>query len=478
MLNTFYQSRYRFLILLSALFLIASCMAAVTTLAAERPNFVIFIADDMGWEDCGTYGHPHIRTPNIDRLAAEGMRFDRAYLTCSSCSPSRCSTLTGRYPHATGASELHLPLPASQTLFTKPLKEAGYWTAAVGKWHLGDAVADQVDMRVDSGPDKMGEAWLKAVRGRPREKPFMLWAADVDPHRPYQPGAVEPPHTRDDVRVPTFFPDTPEVRDDLALYYDEITRFDQHIGLVIDELREQGVLDQTLVLVMSDNGRPFPHCKTRVTVPGVRTPFVIRWPEKVAAGSVSRSVVSSLDIAPTILQLAGLPKLASAQGVSFATILSDPNAGVRPMAFAEHNWHDYRAFERGVHTAELCYVRNWLPDIAGTPPADAVNSPTFRVMQSLEARGELTAEQRECMTTPRATEFLFDVEADPECVHNLASDPARAEELATMRQALQEWQLETGDRFPGEEQLTPDGFDRQTGARLINAAHPSLQKRK
>ncbi|HBV64360.1 MAG TPA: heparan N-sulfatase, partial [Rhodopirellula sp.] len=118
-----------------------------SALGHERPNFVIFVADDMAWDDCGAYGNSAIRTPNMDRLAAEGMRFDRAYLTCSSCSPSRCSMLTGRYPHATGAGELHLPLPKDQTIFTKPLMNAGYWTAAVGKWHLGQAVVEQVDYR-------------------------------------------------------------------------------------------------------------------------------------------------------------------------------------------------------------------------------------------------------------------------------------------------------------------------------------------
>lgn len=444
--------------------------------AADRPNFLIFIADDMAWDDCGAYGHPSIRTPHLDRLAAEGMRFDRAYLACSSCSPSRCSTLTGRYPHATGAGELHLPLPAEQTLFTQPLRSAGYWTAAVGKWHLGNAVVDQVDVRVDSPPERMGEAWVKALRERPRGQPFMMWAAHSDPHRAYQSGTIDEPHTRQMVRVPSYLPDTPEVRDDLAAYYDEITRFDQHIGQVLAELEQQQVLDQTLVLVMTDNGRPFPHCKTRVHVPGVRTPFIICWPQRVPAGAVTESLVSSIDIAPTFLQLAGLEPLPSFQGVSFAEVLSNPRATVRPFAFAEHNWHDYRAFERAVHTPQLCYVRNWLPEVPGTPPADAVNSPTFRAMRSLEARGELTAAQRECLVVPRATEFLFDVAADPECVHNLAGDPDRAAELDRLRQALAEWQQSTADSFPGSEQLTPDGFDRQTGARLIKAAHPKLSK--
>ncbi|MEZ6068226.1 MAG: sulfatase-like hydrolase/transferase [Planctomycetaceae bacterium] len=146
-------------------------LLAQVGLGAERPNFVVFIADDMAWDDCGAYGHPHVRTPNIDRLAREGMRFDRAYLTCSSCSPSRCSILTGRYPHNTGAGELHLPLPIEQRLFPTALREAGYYTAAAGKWHLGNAVKDQLDeVREGGGPG--GEAyWEPLLEDRPRDRP-------------------------------------------------------------------------------------------------------------------------------------------------------------------------------------------------------------------------------------------------------------------------------------------------------------------
>lgn len=444
--------------------------------ADEPPNFVIFVADDMAWEDCGAYGHPTIRTPNIDALATDGMRFDRAYLTCSSCSPSRCSILTGRYPHSTGAGELHLPLPAEQTMFTKPLMQAGYWTAAVGKWHLGEAVANQVDYRRPARPEAMGDAWLKALRARPNSKPFFLWAAHSDPHRGYKAGAVDPPHEPADVVVPPYLPDTAEVRQDLALYYDEVSRFDEHIGMVLAELDQQQVADNTLVLVISDNGRPFPFCKTRVHVPGARTPFVIRWPNGVRAGMVSKQVVSTVDIAPTILQLAGLASFDRFQGRSFAPILAGGRIRTREFAFAEHNWHDYRAFERAVHSRRYCYVRNWLPQTPGTPPADAVNSITYKAMQQLQAAGKLNQAQSECFQVPRPTEFLFDVESDPDCLVNLVDDSSQRSVLERMRTALGQWQQETDDRFPGVEALTPDGFDRETGKRLIQAAHPSLVK--
>jgi N-sulfoglucosamine sulfohydrolase len=452
-------------------------LAGTACYADDRPNFVIFVADDMAWEDCGAYGHPNIRTPNIDALAASGMRFDNAYLTCSSCSPSRCSIMTGRYPHSTGAAELHLPLPEDQTMMTAPLRSAGYWTAAVGKWHLGEAVATQVDYRAASPPNKMADAWTTALKNRPQDRPFFLWAAHSDPHRGYQKGAVDPPHTRNEVVVPPFLPDTPAVRDDLALYYDEISRFDQHIGRVLDELERQHVASNTFVLVISDNGRPFPHCKTRVHVPGVRTPFVVRWPARVQPAQTCRRVVSTLDIAPTVLDLAGLQPLASFQGVSFAATLSEPDQAIRQYAFAEHNWHDYRAFERAAFDEQFCYVRNWLANTPGTPPADAVRSPTYVVMQQMHQQSSLAPAHRGCFEVPRETEFLFDTRSDPHCINNLADVPDFAETRERMRTALSQWQQETGDAFPGEDALTPDGFDRTSGERIINSAHPSLSKK-
>ena len=241
---------------LTAVLLFAGLLNVTT--AAERPNLVVIIADDMAWDDCGAYGHNRIRTPNIDRLAKEGMRFDRAFLTCSSCSPSRCSILTGRYPHATGAGELHLPLPGDQTLFAKALKDSGYFTASLGKWHLGPNVKDQFDVVKEGGNPAGYGHWLTTIESRPKDKPFFFWLATTDPHRPYQKGTIDRPHADDDVMVPPFLPDVSATRGDLAMYYDEIGRLDDYVGRVMKLLEEQGVADDTLVLFMSDNGRPFP----------------------------------------------------------------------------------------------------------------------------------------------------------------------------------------------------------------------------
>jgi arylsulfatase A-like enzyme len=425
----------------------------------NRPNFILFIADDMGCEDCGPYGHKSIRTPNLDRLAREGMRFDRAFLTCSSCSPSRSSIITGRYPHNTGAHQLHLPLPAEQITFPERLKQAGYWTAATGKWHLGAAVKDRFDQVREGAPK-----FVETLRDRPRDKPFFLWLAFSDPHRPYQRGTLSPPHQPSDAVVPPYLPDVPEVRGDLAQYYDEIGRLDGIVGDVLDELDRQQAAENTMVLFISDNGRPFPRCKTTVYDSGIRTPWIVRYPRQVKAGSTCPNLVSSLDIAPTLLEMAGVEPPSTFQGVSFQPLLSDPQKTIRQAIFAEHNWHDFDDYGRAVRDQRYKYIRNFYTDIPGTPPADAVRSPTFAVMQKLYAAGQLNEAQQSCFLVPRPAEELYDLQADPHELHNLASDAPHAETLDRLRTKLAQWQRETSDEVPARRR--PDEFDRQTGERL------------
>jgi arylsulfatase A-like enzyme len=453
--------------------LIVACIAAASPRqaawadeAVKRPNFIIVVADDMAWDDCGAYGHPRIRTPNLDRLAREGMRFDRAFLTTSSCSPSRASILTGRYPHATGAPELHMPLPPDRRLLTEALRDAGYYTAAAGKWHLGNPAKVKFNLVREGGPPSGADFWLPTLRERPKDQPFFLWLASLDPHRPYRQAPVPRPHATTDVVVPPFLPDTDVVRQDLADYYDEISRFDANVGLVLEELEAQRAARDTFVLVLSDNGRPFPRCKTTLYDDGIRTPFIVRFPGRVKPNTVTRSVVSSIDIAPTVLELAGAKASPTFQGQSFARVLTNPKAKAREYAFAEHNWHDYRAFERGVRSERYTYIRNWLPELPGTPPADAVSSTTFQQMRTLRDQGKLNDAQRSCFIAPRAAEELYDVQHDPHSLHNLASDPKLRPVLERMRKALAAWEQETGDHFE-RDKLTPDRFDRELGVGLM-----------
>jgi N-sulfoglucosamine sulfohydrolase len=444
--------------------ILLSLIAVASTARADskRPNFLVFIADDMGCDDCGAYGHKTIRTPNLDALARDSLRFDRAFLTCSSCSPSRASIMTGRYPHATGAEQLHWPLPADQTTFPELLKKNGYWTAAVGKWHLGnDARRGFALLSADVA--KMAPT----LRDRPRDKPFFLWAAFVDPHRPYQDNTLAKPHRPEDAVVPPFLPDTPDVRKDLARYYDEITRLDGVVGEVLAELKKQDAAEDTVVLFLSDNGRPFPRCKTTVYDSGIRTPLIVRWPREVDPGSVCSRLVSSIDLAPTLLDLAGLPAAKTFQGVSFAPLLRKPEGkAVREHVFAEHNWHDFDDHGRAVRTERFKYIRNFYPELPGTPPADAVRSPTFQAMRTLRDAKKLAAEQTNPFVKPRPAEELYDTAADPHELKNLADDPKFADELRQLRLVLSQWRKDTGDGLP--KARTPDEFDRETGERLPN----------
>jgi N-sulfoglucosamine sulfohydrolase len=439
--------------------LIALCFCGDCVEAAD-PNFIVFIADDMAWDDCGAYGHRHIRTPNIDELAAGGLRFDNAYLTCSSCSPSRASIMTGRYPHNTGgAHQLHNPLPADQVIFPELLRKAGYYTASSGKWHLGNAAISSFD-KVETRMNR----WIETLQQRPQNKPFFMWFAFTDPHRPYQPDTIGDPHTPEDVVVPPYLPDTPETRKDLALYYDEITRLDGVVGDVVAELERQQQTEQTLIVFMSDNGRPFPRCKTTVYTCGVKTPFIVKWPGQVRAGSTTDSLISAIDLAPTLLELAGAEQGPTFQGESFAPVLKDPLASVREYAFAEHNWHDFEDFQRATRDMRFNYIRTAWTELPNTPPADAVKSITFQKMHELRALGQLNAAQLNPYMTPRPEEELYDVQEDPNELHNLADDPRYAPILQRMRKVLDTWQAETDDQRPAERR--PDEFDRVTGDRL------------
>ena len=262
--------------------------------------------------------------------------------------------------------------------------------------------------------------------------------------------------------VPPYLPDTPEVRADLALYYDEISRLDRFVGEVMDEIDRQGVANNTLVLFLSDNGRPFPRCKTTLYDSGCRTPLLARWPVGgVRAGSATGSLVSTIDIAPTLLGLAGAAVPAVVQGRGFAPLLRDPTVKHRDFVFLEKNWHDFDDHARAVRSARFRYVRNGYPDVPMTPPADAVRSPTFQTMLLLFDAGKLPPEQRTCFTTPRPVEELYDLDADPHELRNVIGDPRHAEALRVHRVALDGWVKETDDRVPAAR--TPDGFDRRTG---------------
>lgn len=436
--------------------------------ARERPNIVLVMADDVSADDIGCNGNPDVRTPHLDQLAAAGRRWTRAYLTTSQCSPTRASVITGRYPHNTGAPELHLPLPEGQPLFPLALRRAGYFTGAAGKWHLGPYARTAFDEIRGGGKGSPGGegAWVPLLRERPKDRPFFLWLASSDAHRTWQPDPEGEPHDPAGLTLPVPLVDTPSTRQDLASYYDEVQRIDRFVGRVVAELERQGELENTLVLFMADNGRPFPRAKRWLVDAGIRTPLIAHWPAGLGApGTPCEELVSVLDIAPTFLGLAGVAVPEAFQGRSFAPQLEDPGAAICELVFAERNWHGEYAHERMVRRGDLVYLRNGAPEL---PHFAAINwhreFPAFADLVAHARSGaELTPEQRDVFRAPRPAEQLFDLATDPTMVRDLAADPDHAEALAGMSLLMDRWQEETGDTVPGPDARTPDREDRETG---------------
>jgi arylsulfatase A-like enzyme len=455
------------------LFLLASiCLFYyATSKAKEKTNIVLIIADDVSFDDMGCYGNKVVKTPNIDRLANEGMRFDNAFLVTSSSSPSRCSMITGKYPHSTGAAELHTPLPETEIPFPLLLKQHNYYTAQAGKWHMGPSVYRAFDRYTDNNGYDNGDGgelnWVRFLKEREQDKPFFLWLASHDAHRPWGADDFFISHDPNEVEVPLYFADTPETRGDIVSYYNEIARFDYYVGEVRKELERQGVFDNTIMIIMADNGRPFPRCKTRVYDSGMKTPFIVSWPKGMKQkGSVSNSLISSIDIAPTLLELAGVEIPKDMQGLSFSAILENPSAEIRNVVYAEHNWHDYEAYERMVRTKEYLYVFNGRPNLSNGGPADSKISPTQKSLNRVRDQGMLTAAQADIFMTPRPAEEFYDLSKDSLQIINVASHPRYQKELTELRRLFKSWQQETSDTMP--ENLTKDWFDRETGEPLKN----------
>ncbi len=451
--------------------------------AADRPNVIVFIGDDISWNDFGCYGNEAARTPNIDKLAADGLRFDNAYLTASSCSPSRCSIITGRYPHNNGkAAELHLPIAWNLPMFPALLRDAGYHTVLSGKDHMARSAPPEGEVALsepwsskDGGRSKDNSGghadWLKNVRERPKDKPFFAWFAAYDAHRDWDAdnqwdaAAYGPKHRPEDVIVPPFLIDDAQTRTDLASYYNEVTRYDHFIGKVVDELKAQGQLDNTLIFVLADNGRPFPRAKTRLHDSGMKTALVAHWPAGITANSENtKSLVSVIDLAPTILKAAGVSAPETFQGVPLQPIFAGPNATVRNAAFAEHNWHDYMAHGRSVRVGDFLYIRNNRPELAWQGPADSVRSVSHKALQTARDANQLTPAQADVFLAPRPDEELYKVSEDPFQLNNLIGEKALTETTDQLRSLLGEWTEQTADSAP--ENLSPDGFDRETGDSL------------
>ncbi len=425
--------------------------------SANKPNFLIFFADDLGEGDLSCYGHPALITPHIDRLAQEGMRFDNGFLTTSCCSPSRASLITGRYPHNTGAEDLHVPMPADQKSLAWYLRPAGYYCMTIGKWHVGGQEAKKWDKITKCPGRALAQNAVRMLRQRPRNKPFFCWVAIPDPHRPFDADAIPKPHTPDVVTVPPYLPDHPLIRKQLAEYYDEVVRQDDHVGLIYEELKTQNILDRTFIVYLSDNGMPFPRAKTTLYDSGIHTPLIFRYPPLIPRGTIQKNLASLIDIAPTILDLAGVPQN-TMQGRSLIPMLKNPQASVRDVVFAEANWCDFEKFTRMVRTEKFALIRNYYWDKPLWHSVDAINSETWDGLMEMKKAGKLTPAQAYLFQEPRPFEEFYDLERDPYQLYNIIKDPNYRDSLYKLRTLLDNWRVETNDVMP--EKRRPDGWTR------------------
>jgi N-sulfoglucosamine sulfohydrolase len=422
-------------------FLFACVLCCVVQAAAIKPNFVVIVADDLGANDLHTFGHPVIQSPNIDQLARQGVQFNNAFLTTASCTASRASILTGRYPHNTGSPNLNDVLPADQKTVAAYLRAAGYYTAAIGKWHNGGLVVPQWDVVKDPPGDSGAEGWLDALRNRPKDKPFFFWFASRDPHVPYSPlpadGLYQP---KDAVMLPAFL-DGPDARYTIAQYYTEITRLDSYVGKVVAELRAQHLLNNTYIIFLSDNGAPLPRAKTTLHDTGIKTPLIVAGPQIPVRSQVG-ALVSAIDVMPTVLDLAGIAPADSMQGKSFVSLFKNPAADFRTEIFAEQSDHGYVLNRRAVRNQQYLYVHNFAENKHNCL---LEAQPMGRELIKAFHEKKLNRDQLRCFNRKPPVEKLYDMQADPFALHNLVDDPALAAVRDAMRHKLLQQAKNTED---------------------------------
>jgi N-sulfoglucosamine sulfohydrolase len=455
-------------------FLAASAAAAAAaTSRSVRPagkparNVLLIVADDLGC-DIGCYDG-WIRSPVLDALALEGTLFTDGYAAVSSCSSSRASLYTGLYPHTNGmyglSHDVH-NFSLLDNVKTLPwmLKQSGYATAIVGKLH----VKPEAQLAYDAWllPEQpgnrdvaaMGHAagqWMRDCK----DKPFFLTVGYSDPHRAGDPSQFG--NTRDwpevkreryapaDIRVPPHLPDLPDVRRDLAEYAESVSRLDTGVGILLSELKKSGHADDTLVIFLSDNGRPFPGAKDNLYADGIRLPLLVRAPGAKQRNLRNRAMVSWIDITPTILDWAGVAAppgyhYAPLPGRSLLPILDQKNPAGWDRVFATHSFHEINQYYpiRALRTRRYSYFHNLEPALDVPIASDVALSPTWKAIVAAHANlGKRTLDAFH----HRPAEELYDLGTDPDEIKNLAADPAHATTLADVRAQLARWRTATHD---------------------------------
>jgi arylsulfatase A-like enzyme len=446
--------------------------------AATRPNILLVLSDDHSAPHVGCYGNPDIRTPNLDRLASQGMRFDRAYVACPQCVPSRAAIMTGRSPVRIAMTRFSAPLPADVKTYPEHLRAAGYFTGVAGRtYHLDGpdnarlpeetrrvfeehglrTFPKRLDYVKTSGNrDQMLQQYVDFLDLAPKDRPFFLQLCFGDPHRPLDRNAIADPHDPAKLKLPAHYPDTPLVREDFARYYDEISRFDDSIGRVLAVLDERGLAGNTIVAMMGDNGASQLRGKGTLYEFGIHVPLIVRWPGKVKAQSAASELISGEDLAPTFLEAAGLPAPEEMSGRSFLKLLRGEPFEGRRYVFSERGAHGQglpnasNAFDLGrcvvTRTHKLIYNALWQIPYA---PVDFNGEAFWKELRAMSEAGKLSEEMSRVYFSPTRPMFeLYDLANDPREFNNLIGRPEAAAIERELKSALQEWMILQRDYLP------------------------------
>ena len=437
---------------------VGAAFARCSREAAPSPNVLVAISDDQSFAHTGASGDPAVRTPVFDRIAAEGVLFSHAFCSSPSCTPSRGAVLTGQECYRLEeAVNLWSSLPAKFETYPDLLEAAGYHVGFTRKgWGPGRLEAGGRS-RNPAGPRYSDfRSFLAAKRDG---APFCFWFGSSDPHRAYEEGSGLAGGLRlEDVRVPEFLPDDPTVRSDILDYFFEIERFDRELGEILSQLEARDELENTIVIVTSDNGMPFPRAKADLYDFGSRVPLAVRWPVRVPAGRVVSDFVSLVDVAPTLLEAAGLEPADEMTGSSFHDLLTSGREGrVDPardrVILARERHTPWRAGRvgypmRAIRTDKYLYIRNLEPDRwpAGDPPifGEVDPSPTKDFVRA--GRGDPDLERYyELAFSKRPAEELYDLSLDRGQVRNVAASESYAGIKRSLAARLDRHLLATSD---------------------------------
>jgi uncharacterized sulfatase len=418
---------------------------------SERPNIVWIISDDLSPE-LACYGYPGVKTPNIDRLAAEGARYQLAFSCAPVCSSSRTAFQTGQYQTTVGGhhhdTRIKPELPESIPTVTQLMQKAGYFVCnGRGYAEQGPKLAkSHLNFEYNARDFFDGHDWTQRGEGQP----FFAQLQIKEPHR----GFASRQHEYPDSPIPPYYPDHPVTTADWGNYLASIEVLDARVGGILDRLDTEGLTDNTLVMFFGDHGRPHVRGKQWLYDGGLHVPLLVRWPGKVQPGSVNNQLTSLLDMVPTTLAAANVP---APQGVQLmGHDIHDPDWSGHAHLFAARD----RCGEavdriRSVRTRKFKYIRNFHPDKPYLQHSSykKLSYPVVTVMQVLHAEGKWDSPM---MAQTRPVEELYDLESDPNEMNNLADDPSKATELAELRGLVDDWIEATGDKGAIDESLTVD----------------------